>query len=101
VLRSRLQAKFVALATVLGAAALGTAWILAVRPNRTVPVSASGLHAIVVRPKAAGTGIDPQMVTAGCAKGFVRRGSVCEREAQMLARTKPLGQQTIRPPERE
>jgi hypothetical protein len=76
-----------------------------------MPVSASESHIIAMQPpetvvRQDGDGMEMQTMVANCAKGFVRRGSVCEAEAatkimSSIKASRAIEQRSVRPPERE
>jgi hypothetical protein len=77
-------------------------------PRAHTRVPATALHFIAMQAPGAvlrqgGDGMEMQTMVANCAKGFVRRGSVCEVDPTqtLSAASQPDRQSPIRPPIRE
>ena len=78
------------------------------KANKDVPAEES--HSIVMKSPGdllghGGGGMETQTIVANCAKGFVRRGSVCEVGASaqitLSAASNAAEQNLVRPPKRE
>lgn len=74
-----------------------------------IPVSAGGLHSVAMQSpgvvlRQGGGEVEMQTTVANCAKGFVRRGAVCEVDTTRMtlsAGSNLAEQRSVRPPKRE
>jgi hypothetical protein len=115
--KNRFSAKLVTLAILLAGAAVAILWIVSVHSSGIVSVSKNGnshaplvygrhnpgpLNQHAMAPQHEGDSkFEGQTQAANCARGFIRRGSMCEGEAKTLAGSNPIEQRSLRPPERE
>ena len=75
-----------------------TGFALGFSEGRSIAVQSPG---VVLRQ--GGGGVEIRRTVANCAKGFVRRGSVCEVDTTQMALSagSNVGQSSVRPPERQ
>jgi hypothetical protein len=107
--RSSTKRPILAISSVVLVALVLIGWIVISRWGTTVSTLASGekrsiaLQSSGVVLRQGGAGKEMQTTVANCAKGFVRRGSVCEVDPTqtLSAASQPDRQRLIRPPIRE